>query len=106
MPKTRINCPNCRQPIIADIDQLFDIGQDPTAKQKFLSGMFNVAQCQSCGYQGMLATPIVYHDPEKELLLTYFPPEVGLACPEQERLIGSLINQVVSNLPQEKPNGY
>ena len=106
MPKTRINCPNCRQPIIADIEQLFDIGQDPTAKQKFLSGMFNVAQCQSCGYQGMLATPIVYHDPEKELLLTYFPPELGLPVNEQEKMIGPLITQVTNNLPQEKRKAY
>ena len=106
MTRTRINCPNCRQPIIADIDQLFDVGQDPAAKQKFLSGMFNVAQCQSCGYQGLLATPIVYHDPEKELLLTYFPAELSLPVNEQEKMIGPLITQVTNSLPQEKRKAY
>ena len=65
MPKTRINCPNCRQPVVAEIEQLFDIGADPQAKQKLLSGAVNVLQCQSCGYVGSLATPLVYHDPEK-----------------------------------------
>lgn len=106
MPRTRINCPNCRQPITADIEQLFDVGVDPTAKQKIMSGAFNIAQCPNCGYTGNLATPIVYHDPEKELLLTFMPPEVGLSRPEQERLIGSLIQQVINNLPQEKRKGY
>src|SRR4030066_978607 len=106
MPKTRINCPNSRQPIIADIEQLFDVGQDPTAKQKFLAGMFNVAQCQSCGYQGLLATPIVYHDPAKELLLTYFPAELNLPVNEQEKMIGPLITQVTNGLPQEKRKAY
>lgn len=106
MTRTRINCPNCRQPIIADIDQLFDVGQDPAAKQKFLSGMFNVAQCQSCGYQGLLATPIVYHDPEKELLLTYFPAELSLPVNEQEKMVGPLITQVTNSLPQEKRKAY
>ena len=106
MPKTRINCPNCRQPIVAEIDQLIDVGVDPTAKQKLLSGVTNVARCPHCGYQGNLATPIVYHDPDKELLLTFFPPEMGLKRDDQERLIGSLINQVVNNLPQEKRKGY
>ena len=77
MPKTRINCPNCRQPIMADIDQLFDVGQDPTVKQKILSGAFNIASCPNCGFKGMIATPLVYHDPGKELLLTYFPPELA-----------------------------
>lgn len=106
MPKTRINCPNCRQPITADIQQLFDVTQDPAAKQRLLSGQFNFVQCPNCGYQGMVATPIVYHDPEKELLLTYFPPELNMPRDEQERLIGALINQVINHLSQEQRKGY
>ena len=106
MPKTRINCPNCRQPIMADIDQLFDVGQDPTSKQKILSGAFNFASCPNCGYKGMIATPLVYHDPNKDLLLTYFPPELGLPVNEQERIIGPLITRVTNNLQQEKRKAY
>lgn len=106
MPKTRINCPNCRQPISADINQLFDVGQDPRLKQIVMSGAFNIAQCPHCGYQGNLATPIVYHDPDKELLLTYFPIELSIPVNEQERIIGPLINQVMNNLPQEKRKAY
>lgn len=106
MPKTRINCPNCRQPIMADIDQLFDVGQDPTAKQKILSGAFNLAACPNCGFKGMIATPLVYHDPEKELLFTYFPPELSLPVNEQEKIIGPLITRVTNNLPQEKRKAY
>ena len=106
MPKTRINCPNCRQPIMADIDQLFDVGQDPTAKQKILSGAFNLASCPNCGFKGMIATPLVYHDPNKDLLLTYFPPELGLPINEQERIIGPMITRVTNSLPQEKRKAY
>jgi uncharacterized protein YutE (UPF0331/DUF86 family) len=106
MPKTRINCPNCRQPIMADIDQLFDAGQDPTVKQKILSGSFNLASCPNCGFNGMIATPLVYHDPNKDLLLTYFPPELGLPINEQERIIGPLITRVTNSLPQEKRKAY
>jgi hypothetical protein len=106
MPKTRINCPNCRQPIVADVDQLFDVNVDPSAKQKLLSGAFNLVECPHCGYRGQLATPIVYHDPDKELLLTYVPPEINLPHDEQERIIGGLINQAVNNLAQEKRKGY
>ncbi len=106
MPKMRVNCPNCRQPITAEIEQLFDVNQDPAAKQKMLSGSFNLIQCPFCGYQGNLATPIVYHDPDKELLLTFVPAELGLPQNEQERLIGGLINQVVNKLPQEKRKAY
>lgn len=106
MAKTSVACPRCRQPVIADIEQLFDMGTDSQAKQKLLSGMFNVIQCPSCGYAGQTPRPLVYHDPQKELLLTYFPPELGLPVNEQERLIGPLINQVVNNLPLEKRKAY
>jgi hypothetical protein len=106
MPKTRISCPNCRQPLVAEIEQLFDIGADPSAKQRLLAGSFNVIACPSCGYQGALSTPIVYHDPQKELLLTFIPPEINLPRDEQERLLGTLINQVVNRLQQEQRKGY
>jgi uncharacterized protein YutE (UPF0331/DUF86 family) len=106
MPMTRINCPNCHQPMMADIDQLFDVGQDPAAKQKILSGAFNLASCPNCGYKGMIATPLVYHDPDKELLLTYFPPELSLPINEQERIIGPLITRITNSLPQEKRKAY
>jgi hypothetical protein len=91
---------------MAEVQQLFDLTTDPTAKQKLLSRNTNTARCQACGYEGMMATPIVYHDPSKELLLTYFPPELGLPVNAQEKQIGPLINQVVNALPAEKRKGY
>jgi len=106
MAKVQMTCPRCRQPILADVEQLFDVGADPEAKQRFLSGNINIANCPNCGYQGPLSTPIVYHDPEKELILTYFPPELGLPLNAQERLIGPLITQVVNRLPNEKRKAY
>ena len=106
MPKIQTLCPRCKQPIVADVQLLFDMSTDPTAKQKLLSQGTNSARCQACGYEGMISSPIVYHDPEKELLLTYFPPELGLPIDEQEKQIGPLINQVVNALPPEKRKGY
>lgn len=106
MAKTRMNCPNCHQPIVVDVEQLYDVGKNPSAKQLLLSGANNTFQCPNCGYSGNVATPVVYHDPDKELLITFVPPEVGLPRNEQEKLIGSLINQVVNSLPQEKRKAY
>ena len=106
MPRTQMKCPQCQMPITAEIQQLFDVGAHPQDKQIFLSGTQNIANCPNCGFQGMLGTPIVYHDPEKELLLTYVPAEMALPMQEQERIIGPLITQVVNNLPPEKRKGY
>lgn len=106
MPQTQIACPRCHQMIAANVEQLFDVTQDPQAKQRLLGGVSNMARCPHCGYQGRLATPIVYHDNAKELLLTFFPPEVGLPLNEQEKVIGPLIKQVMDKLPAEKRKGY
>jgi len=106
MPKTTIPCPRCRTPITAEITRLFDLSSDPEAKEKLLSGSANLIDCPVCHYQGVYPSPIVYHDADKELLLTYFPPESNLPLPEQEKIIGPLIKKVVDNLPPEKRKGY
>jgi hypothetical protein len=92
--------------IQANVEQLFDVTADPGAKQRLLGGVSNMAHCPYCGYEGRLATPIVYHDADKELLLTYFPPELGMPINEQEKLIGPLITQITNRLPVEKRKGY
>jgi len=106
MPQTQIACPRCRQMIAANVEQLFDVTQDPQAKQRLLGGVSNMARCPHCGYQGRLATPIVYHDNDKELLLTYFPPELNVPLNEQERIIGPQIKQVMDRLPPERRKAY
>ena len=77
MARTSVPCPNCKTPITVDLIRLFDTNTDPDAKQILLSGQANYYQCPSCRSHGIYPTPIVYHDPEKELLLSYFPPELG-----------------------------
>ncbi len=106
MPQTQIACPRCRQMIPAQVEQLFDVSAEPAAKQRLLGNQSNFARCQFCGFEGPLATPIVYHDNEKELLLTYFPSELMMPVNDQERMVGPLITQVTNRLPAEKRKGY
>ena len=106
MAKVQTSCPRCKSPVAAEVEQVFDLNHDPQAKQRLLSGQVNVIHCPNCGYDGMVGTPVIYHDPEKELLLTFFPSEMGLPLNEQERVIGPLINQVVNRLPLEKRKAY
>lgn len=106
MPRTQVPCPNCRQPVVAEVEQLFDVGVDPQAKQRLLNGTVNVVRCPNCGYQGQLAMPVIYHDPSKELLLTYFPAELNLPVMEQEKQIAPLMNRVVNSLKAEKRKAY
>jgi len=102
----QVRCPNCGSPNQASIQQLVDVGQEPTAKARLLSGALNRMRCTVCGFDGQLGIPLVYHDPEKELLLTFVPLQLGLAKEEQERLLGQLINQAINRLPRERRKAY
>lgn len=103
---TTIRCPNCKSPIQAPIEQLLDVGRDPGAKARLLSGSLNRVRCPVCGFNGQVGSPLVYHDPDKELLLTFVPVELGLPQAEQERVIGALINQAIQGLPAERRKAY
>ena len=106
MPQTTTPCPRCGGQMIAEVQQIFDVSVEPMDKERLLRGATNIAVCPSCGYQSQIAMPIVYHDPEKELLLTYFPPEMNMPLPEQQKILGPLITKVVNSLPPEKKKGY
>jgi len=103
---TTITCPSCSTPQPAAVEQVIDVVRDPSAKTRLLQGQLNFFTCPACGFQGTLATPLVYHDPLKELLLTFVPPEAPLTAVEQEKAVGALIQQVMQSLPAEQRKGY
>lgn len=104
--QTQITCPNCQTPYVTDVYQLIDVGQQPEMKQYILSGQLNLAVCPNCGASGQLSTPLVYHDPDHELFMTYVPPEMNLDSMQREQIIGRLVRQAVDGTPQEKRRAY
>ena len=101
-----VACPSCGTRFATPVLSIIDAGQHPEAKALFLSGQANVAVCPNCGNAGMLSAPLVYHDPEKEILFTYLPQEMGMTEMEQQRLIGDLTNALMAAMPAEQRKGY
>jgi hypothetical protein len=101
-----VSCPSCNNRFASPVLTIIDANQNPEAKAYFLAGQINIAVCPQCGYAGMLSTPLLYHDVEKELLFTYSPAELGLSELEQQRIIGDLTNRLMSTLPVEQRKGY
>ena len=106
MPKIQTSCPTCNNPIVAEIQQVIDIGKTPQLKDLLLSGGINLAHCQVCGFQGQLPIPIVYHDPKKELLLTFSPPDLGKTMEEKEAALAPLLKNIIDNLEPKDRKGY
>ena len=90
----------------ATVHSLIDASQDPGAKTALLSGRLNVAVCPNCGAPNTMLTPVLYHDPDKELLISYVPMELGLPKDAQERAIGDLMRELTSQLPQGSFKAY
>ena len=101
-----INCPNCSQQFNAILEQILDVGHDPTAKERLLSGRVNVVSCPHCGYQGMVGTPIFYHDPDHQMAIAYVPMELNLKQEEREKIIGDMTQAVMRAMPEDAPKGY
>jgi hypothetical protein len=103
---TSIPCPFCRQPITIQVHQIVDVGEQPELKQLLLAGRLNSFTCPHCRNAGALATPFFYHDADKELALLFIPMNVNVKEADQQKMIGRLTQQVMSNLPAEKRKAY
>ena len=106
MARIQTSCPNCGQPMVAEIFQVIDANKEFQLKEILLAGGLNFAQCQLCGFQGQLPIPLVYHDKEKELLLTFSPPDTNKTMEEKETALAPLLKQVIDNLEPQDRKGY
>ncbi len=104
--RTMIQCPNCRQPTEAVLENLIDVSTNPALKSALLSGRLNAVTCASCGVTSMVAAPILYHDAENELLISFVPMELGMPQEQQDRVIGDLLKELTSSIPKENFRGY
>ena len=106
MARIQTSCPNCSQPLVAEIFQVIDVAKDRQLKEVLLAGGLNFAQCQICGFQGQLPVPLVYHDKEKELLLTFSPPDPTKTMEQKEAAMAPLLKQIIDNLEVQDRKGY
>jgi len=101
-----VSCPACGTAYIVPVQNVIDVGRSPRLKTMLLQGRLNVGTCPRCGTGSLLAMPMVYHDPAKELLLVLIPQEMQIRENERQRIIGEMSNSVINSLPAEQRRGY
>jgi hypothetical protein len=104
--RTTLGCPRCGNNFQAIIEQIIDVGRDPQAKARFLSGRVNMVTCPNCGHTMAVGTPMLYHDPAKELMIIFVPMELNISTEERERVIGDLTRRAIDSIPQEQRKAY
>jgi hypothetical protein len=76
------------------------------SRNALLAGRLNSFTCPYCRNAGALATPFFYHDADKELALLFIPMNINVKEADQQKMIGRLTQQVMSNLSPEKRKAY
>lgn len=104
--QTQIQCPNCGTPFTTEIHQIVDAQRTPHLKEMLLGGALNVAQCPNCRNATRLASPLMYHDSEHEMLIVHVPMELNWPMAEQERQIGRMAKAITDGLPPEQFRAY
>lgn len=104
--RIRVTCPSCGSLFSSDVWRIVDVAQNPDLKRQLLRGRLNLATCPQCGLGTPVATPLGYHDPEKELFLCLLPSELGLSGEQQDKVVGELTNLLMNSLPAEKRKAY
>ncbi|MEM6283151.1 MAG: CpXC domain-containing protein, partial [Chloroflexota bacterium] len=100
------SCPACGVQSTAPVTTIIDPTENPEAKSQLLAGQLNVVQCPNCGTRSTAATPLLYHDAENELLITFVPMQLNMDDKESEKVIGTLMNEVTKSLEGKMIKGY
>ena len=69
----KIKCPSCGQMHTVTVWNSVTVEDTPDLKKDLLCGKLNIFQCSSCGFRALMPTPMLYHDKEKKLLISFSP---------------------------------
>lgn len=69
----RIKCPKCGQMTEITVWNSITVKDSADLKQDLLSGRVNMFHCPSCSHKALMPTPLLYHDEEKRLMISFSP---------------------------------
>ena len=68
-----IKCPQCHQINEVNVWHSITVSDSADLKKDLLSGNVNMFLCPSCSYKALVPTPLLYHDEEKALMISFSP---------------------------------
>lgn len=84
--KKQIKCPSCGTLSEMTLWQSVTAIDSPDLKDDILKGKVNIFRCASCGASALVPVPLLYHDAEKQLMISFSP------CEEKDKM--HLFNEV------------
>lgn len=71
--KQSVRCPKCGQMTDVTVWNSVTVSDSADLKQDLLHGKVNMFRCPSCGHAALMPTPMLYHDEEKRLMISFSP---------------------------------
>lgn len=71
--KQNVKCPKCGQMSEVTVWNSITVKDSDDLKQDLLRGQINMFRCPSCSYSALMPTPMLYHDENKKLMISFSP---------------------------------
>lgn len=71
--KQSVKCPKCGQMSDVTVWSSVTVKDGPDLKTDLLSGRLNMFHCPSCSQVGLMPHPMLYHDEDKKLMISFSP---------------------------------
>ena len=71
--KQNVRCPECGQMSEITVWNSITVKDSKDLKQDLLQGKINMFHCPSCSHTALMPTPMLYHDEEKRLMISFSP---------------------------------
>lgn len=101
--KQTIKCPKCGQLHELNVWNSITVSDSPDLKKDLLAGKINILRCDICGQTALLPNPLLYHDEEQRLLISFVPCNDAKV---KETLFSNLKNNFEKNDEIKKYEDY
>ena len=68
-----IKCPSCGQLQNMTVWDSITVKDSADLKKDLLSGKVNIFKCGSCSHSGLVPSPMLYHDEDRKLMMSFAP---------------------------------
>lgn len=95
----KINCPKCAEEMDVQLHESINVKTDPDLKQQLMMNKINTVICPQCALSFRVDKPLLYSDPDRRLLIYWFPAADG-AFEEGEEQFAAWFREMGSVLPE------
>ena len=96
----RIRCPKCSVEQDVELYESVNVLTDPQLREALLKNRLNAVTCKECGFSFRVDKPVLYADPQRQMLIYWFPAEEEDYDRDEGRFI-DLLKDMAALMPED-----